>query len=84
MADLLAAGTLVEIGSGTGQHAVHIAERMGYITWQCSDRPENLPGIQQWLDDAKLPNLPPPMEYDVNSPWPFPLTVRSVWDRSGP
>ena len=31
---------------------------------------ENLPGIRMWLDEAALPNLPPPLELDVNGPWP--------------
>jgi hypothetical protein len=56
---------VLEIGSGTGQHAVHFAAAMPHLVWQCSDRMENLPGIRAWLDDARLPNTPAPVELDV-------------------
>ena len=62
---------VLEIGSGTGQHAVHFAAAMPWLTWQCSDRAENLAGIVQWLDEARLPNTPAPIALDVASgPWP--------------
>jgi len=56
---------VLEIGSGTGQHAVHFAAAMPWLTWQCSDRAEYLPGIRAWLDEAGLPNTPEPVELDV-------------------
>ena len=66
-----AARTVLEIGSGTGQHAVHFAQAMPGLIWQCSDRASYLPGIREWLDEAQLPNTPPPLELDVASgPWP--------------
>ena len=61
---------VLEIGSGTGQHAVYFAQAMPTLRWQCSDRAENLPGIRLWLDDARLPNTPPPIELDVGGVWP--------------
>jgi len=62
---------VLEIGSGTGQHAVHFAAAMPWLTWQCSDRADYLPGIHAWLDEAALPNTPPPVELDVaQGPWP--------------
>lgn len=61
---------VLEIGSGTGQHAVHFAAAMPNLRWQCSDRAENLPGIQQWLNEAALPNTPEPWVLDVGMPWP--------------
>lgn len=62
---------VLEIGSGTGQHAVHFAAAMPWLQWQCSDRADNLPGIRAWLDEAALPNLPQPLELDVAAgPWP--------------
>ena len=61
---------VLEIGSGTGQHAVHFAAALTWLEWQCSDRAENLPGIRAWLDEAALPNTPPPLELDVGAPWP--------------
>ena len=61
---------VIEIGSGTGQHAVHFAAAMPHLRWQCSDREQNLAGIRMWLDEAALPNAPPPFAFDVNGPWP--------------
>ena len=51
---------VLEIGSGTGQHAVHFAAALPQLQWQCSELAENLPGLRLWLDEAALPNLPPP------------------------
>jgi cyclopropane fatty-acyl-phospholipid synthase-like methyltransferase len=61
---------VLEIGSGTGQHAVHFAAALPWLRWQSSDRTENLPGIRAWLDEAALPNTPEPLEFDVNGTWP--------------
>jgi cyclopropane fatty-acyl-phospholipid synthase-like methyltransferase len=61
---------VLEIGSGTGQHAVHFAAALPWLRWQCSDREENLPGIRQWLDEAALPNTPAPLDFDVGGHWP--------------
>jgi len=62
---------VLEIGSGTGQHAVHFASAMPWLRWQCSDVADNLPGIRMWLDEAALPNTPAPIELDVaRGPWP--------------
>ena len=57
---------VLEIGSGTGQHAVHFAKNMPWVTWQCSDIFSNLLGIQSWIDDTNLGNLPKPLELDVS------------------
>lgn len=62
--------TVLEIGSGTGQHAVHFAAKLPHLVWQCSDQAHNLPGITQWLAEAKLPNTPPALILDVNRQWP--------------
>jgi len=56
---------LLEIGSGTGQHAVFFAEKMPHITWQTADILENHQGIHLWLEDASLPNVLPPIELDA-------------------
>lgn len=56
---------LLEIGSGTGQHAVHMAAALPHWVWQCSELAEQLPGLQAWLDEAGLPNTPAPWALDV-------------------
>jgi cyclopropane fatty-acyl-phospholipid synthase-like methyltransferase len=61
---------VLEIGSGTGQHAAHFAAAMPQLVWQCSDRPENLPGMRLWLEEAALHNTPPPLSLDVMDDWP--------------
>ena len=61
---------LLEVGSGTGQHAVYFAAQLPHLTWQTSDLPENLPGIRLWLAEAALPNLPPPLPLAVTESWP--------------
>ncbi len=64
------AETLLEIGSGTGQHAIHFAAAMPDLIWQTSDCLENLPGIRAWLEYARLGNLPDPILLDVSGSWP--------------
>ena len=57
---------VLEIGSGTGQHAAYFAAALPHLTWQTSDVASNLPGIRQWLADGALTNTPAPVEFDVN------------------
>lgn len=57
---------VLEIGSGTGQHAIHFAKALPQLNWQTSDVEENLAGIRMWLDDEHLPNTPPPLLFNVN------------------
>jgi cyclopropane fatty-acyl-phospholipid synthase-like methyltransferase len=64
------ARTLLEIGSGTGQHAVAFAAAFPRLLWQASDVAENLPGIRLWIAQARLPNLPQPLALDVTGTWP--------------
>ncbi|HEY1034269.1 MAG TPA: DUF938 domain-containing protein [Pseudoxanthomonas sp.] len=61
---------VLEVGSGTGQHAVHFAAAMPDVSWQASDRADHLPGIALWLDEAALANTPPAIELDVDGRWP--------------
>src|SRR5690606_19739885 len=66
-----AARRVLEIGAGTGQHAVHFAGALPHLAWQPSDRAENLPGIRAWVAEAALPNLAEPIPFDVNDEsWP--------------
>ena len=62
---------VLEIGSGTGQHAVHFAGHLSHLTWQTSDLPDNHAGINAWLADYSGANLMAPFALDVTaSPWP--------------
>ena len=62
---------LLEIGSGTGQHAVYFGQALPHLQWQTSDRKEALSGIQMWLDESGLNNVHPPLALDVKqSDWP--------------
>lgn len=61
---------VLEIGSGTGQHAVYFAKALPHLVWQTSDVEEHLPGIRLWLDDEQLQNTPPPLLLDVQGTWP--------------
>lgn len=62
--------SVLEIGSGTGQHAVHFARNLSHLNWQPSDIEINLPGIGLWLYEAELPNIKEPVLLDVNKlPW---------------
>lgn len=60
---------VLEIGSGTGQHAIHFAAAMPHLRWQCSDRAAYLPGIRQWLGEESLANTPEPLLLDANDDW---------------
>lgn len=62
--------SVLEIGSGSGQHAVYFAEHLPHLNWQTSDLPAQHAGICAWLDDARLPNLQPPLALDVAGKWP--------------
>jgi SAM-dependent methyltransferase len=65
---LPASGTLLEIASGTGQHAAFFAAAMPLLDYQPSDVDEaNLRSIRAWVDDAALPNLRAPLALDVCS-----------------
>lgn len=61
---------VLEIGSGTGQHAAHFAAALPHLTWQTSDVAAHLPGIRLWLAEAQLPNTPEPLVFDVNQAGP--------------
>ncbi len=62
---------VLEIASGTGQHAVHFGRELAHLTWQPSEQAQHLAGIQAWLDEAQLPNVLPPLALDVNDArWP--------------
>jgi SAM-dependent methyltransferase len=63
-------GDVLEIGSGTGQHAVFFSSQLPEIVWQTSDLPANLPGINARIKASGLQNLAAPIELDVLGNWP--------------
>jgi cyclopropane fatty-acyl-phospholipid synthase-like methyltransferase len=71
-ATLAHSARVLEIGSGTGQHAIHFARHLPHLLWQTSDLEVNHAGIRAWLDEAALPNVQPPLNLDVDMPdWPM-------------
>jgi len=56
---------VLEIGSGTGQHAVAFATTLDHLRWQTSDLDENHAGINAWIDSSQLRNVLPPLSVDV-------------------
>ena len=63
--------SVLEIGSGTGQHAVYFAKKLPHLVWQTSDQQPYHEGIKLWLNDAGLNNTPPPIPLNVRSDnWP--------------
>jgi len=64
-------GRVVEIGAGTGQHAVHFARHLPHLAWQPTDCREYLPGLGARIAAEGPPNLGLPVELDVlRTPWP--------------
>lgn len=64
-------GAVLEIGSGTGQHAAFFADSLPALEWQPTDLEENIPSIKSWCEDAGSENIRPPEVLDLRSPeWP--------------
>lgn len=70
-------GTVLEVASGTGQHAVFFAQRLTSRYWLPTDMDTtNLASIAGWSDEADLTNLLPPRQLDVREPvWPIPSAL---------
>ena len=64
--------TVLEVGSGTGQHAVYFAQHLPNLIWQSSDQDQYLNSINSWIDEAKLDNTPMAIPLDVTNTgtWP--------------
>jgi SAM-dependent methyltransferase len=87
---LPSSGRVLEIGSGTGQHAVYFGAALPALSWQTSDLPSNHPGIHAWLAEEAPSNVLPPLELDVRSgqwpagPWDAVFTANTchimAWD----
>lgn len=57
---------VLEIGSGTGQHAVYFASQLAHLSWQSSDQHCNLPALAERIRRAALANLPLPLALDIS------------------
>jgi SAM-dependent methyltransferase len=69
---LPAEGLVLEVASGTGEHAVHFAKRFPALTWQPSDPdPIALASINAWRADSNVPNMRPAMLLDASADWPI-------------
>jgi SAM-dependent methyltransferase len=63
-------GRVLEVGSGTGQHAVHFAARLPHLVWQPSEVAAHVAGVEAWRLEAGLDNLLPTQVLDVRGRWP--------------
>jgi cyclopropane fatty-acyl-phospholipid synthase-like methyltransferase len=65
-----ASRNVLEIGSGTGQHAVYFARQLPHLTWQSSETAPHLAALRERIGQQGSANLPPPVELDVRrQPW---------------
>jgi hypothetical protein len=63
---LPASGTVLEVASGSGEHAAYFAERLPHLVWQPSDpEPQHRGSIAAWNAHAEAPNLRPPLDLDT-------------------
>ena len=63
---------VLEIASGTGQHAVYFGHALPHLSWQTSELAQNHEGILAWLNEIKLPNVLSPIAINVNDDkWPI-------------
>tara|TARA_B110000238_G_scaffold61305_1_gene67136 strand:- start:241 stop:843 length:603 start_codon:yes stop_codon:yes gene_type:complete len=58
---------ILEIGSGTGQHAVYFAKHLPKLHWQTSDLLINHQGINQWIDQFPARNIQRPIALDLST-----------------
>jgi len=71
---------VLEIGGGTGQHAVWFGRHLPDLVWQSTDRPEYLDLLAERVRREGTPNVPPPLRLDVrDSPWPVRRHVDAVF-----
>jgi SAM-dependent methyltransferase len=76
---LPATGLVLEIGSGTGQHAAYFAAHLPQLVWQPTDLPANFPSIRAWAADAGASNAREPLALDLLADrWPLPAAEAIV------
>jgi len=62
---------VLEIGTGSAQHAVYFSRHLPHLIWQTSDQAPYLEGIEMRLAQTRLPNLKAPLVLDVSKVWPL-------------
>ena len=62
--------SVLEIGSGTGQHCVYFAKALPHLVWQASDQAMYLPSVTAWINEAQLNNTPTALTLNVCHVWP--------------
>ncbi|WP_206484109.1 DUF938 domain-containing protein [Thalassotalea sp. G2M2-11] len=62
--------TVLEVGSGTGQHAIYFAKHLPHLSWYTSDLPSNHPSINHRIKEAQLSNLHSALSLDLANKWP--------------
>ncbi len=71
---------VLEIGSGTGQHAVHFAVALPHLTWHTSDVVDNHAGIRGWIAEQGTANVRDPLTIEVTSrPWSVPEGIDAAF-----
>jgi len=69
--ELPSSGLVLEVASGSGEHAIHFAAALPALDWQPSDPdPAALASIEAWREEAGLPNVRPPVRLDASADWP--------------
>ena len=61
---------VLEIGSGTGQHAVYFSEHLPHVIWMPTEQAINMPGLEAWRQHSRLANIVEPQVLDVSQSWP--------------
>jgi len=61
---------VLEIGSGSGQHALHFCQTHPHLNWQCSDQTQWLDGLTKNIAASEISAIATPIELDVNARWP--------------
>ena len=71
---------ILEIGSGTGQHAVYFAQHLSHLIWQPTDLTENIPGIKLWSEEEALNNIVSPVVLNVEQQnWNLPAKYDAIF-----
>ncbi len=70
---------VLEIGSGTGQHAVYFAKHLPFLTWKTSDLAINHAGINQWIADFPTANIKQPLTIDLAGVLPLTENIDAIF-----